>query len=64
MRRCSWRSGSTGRFGAWGGRGTVKIKRMTASFGGLEGARLELGPGLNVIQGPQRGGKIHLGRAF
>ena len=27
---------------SWGGRGTVKIKRMTASFGGLEGARLEL----------------------
>ena len=35
----------------------MKIKRMTASFGGLEGARLELGPGLNVIQAPNEGGK-------
>lgn len=33
----------------------MKIKRMTASFGGLEGARLELGPGLNVIQAPNEG---------
>ena len=41
----------------------MKIKRMTASFGGLEGARLELGPGLNVIQAPNEGGNPP-GRAF
>lgn len=41
----------------------MKIKRMTASFGGLEGARLELGPGLNVIQAPNEG-ENPPGRAF
>lgn len=33
------------------------IKRMTATFGCLEGARLELDPGLNVICAPNESGK-------
>lgn len=35
----------------------MKIKTMTASFGRLEGEKLELGPGLNIIQAPNEGGK-------
>lgn len=35
----------------------MKIKSMTASFGKLRGARLELGEGLNLIQAPNEGGK-------
>ena len=35
----------------------MKIKSMTASFGGLEQARLEPGPGLTLITAPNEGGK-------
>ncbi|SBV91894.1 LPXTG-motif cell wall anchor domain protein [uncultured Eubacteriales bacterium] len=35
----------------------MKIKSMTASFGKLRNARLELTPGLNLIQAPNEGGK-------
>lgn len=35
----------------------MKLKSMTATFGRLEGARLNFGPGLNVIHGPNEGGK-------
>lgn len=35
----------------------MKIKTMTASFGKLRGARLELGEGLNLIQLENEGGK-------
>ena len=33
------------------------VKKLTASFGGLERASLTLGPGLNVLEGPNEGGK-------
>ena len=33
------------------------IKRMTASFGCLDGKTLELKPGLNVIAAPNESGK-------
>lgn len=35
----------------------MKIKSMTASFGKLRNARLELTPGLNLIEAPNEGGK-------
>ena len=35
----------------------MKILRMSASFGRLERAVLELGPGMNVLQGENEGGK-------
>ncbi len=35
----------------------MRIKSMTASFGKLRNARLELVPGLNLIQAPNEGGK-------
>ena len=35
----------------------MKIKAMTATFGKLERARLEPGPGLNLIHAPNEGGK-------
>ena len=35
----------------------MKIKRMTATFGCLNGAVLELGPGLNLLQAPNESGK-------
>ena len=35
----------------------MKIKRMTAHFGALEGQTLELGDGLNVIYAPNESGK-------
>lgn len=35
----------------------MKIKKMTASFGALDGAVLEPGPGLTVIAAPNEGGK-------
>ena len=35
----------------------IKIKSMTATFGGLENARLEPGPGLTLIHAPNEGGK-------
>ena len=35
----------------------MKIKSMTATFGGLERARLEPGPGLTLIHAPNEGGK-------
>lgn len=35
----------------------MKIKTMTATFGKLQGARLTLEPGLNVITAPNEGGK-------
>ena len=35
----------------------MKIKRMTATFGRLEGAVLELREGLNILQAPNEGGK-------
>ncbi len=35
----------------------MKIKGMTASFGTLNRATLELGPGLNLIHAPNEGGK-------
>ena len=35
----------------------MRIKSMTATFGRLEKARLELGPGLNLIHAPNEGGK-------
>lgn len=35
----------------------MKIKSMTATFGRLERARLELGPGLTLIHAPNEGGK-------
>ena len=35
----------------------MKIKRMTATFGRLEGAVLELHDGLNILQAPNEGGK-------
>ena len=35
----------------------MKIKSMTATFGRLERARLEPGPGLTLIHGPNEGGK-------
>lgn len=35
----------------------MKIKRMTATFGGLTEQRLELAPGLNLIQAPNESGK-------
>ena len=35
----------------------MKIKSMTATFGKLEKARLEPGPGLTLIQAPNEGGK-------
>lgn len=35
----------------------MKIKTMTASFGKLERARLELGDGLTILEGPNEGGK-------
>ena len=31
---------------------SLKIRSLTASFGRLEGERLELGDGLNLIQAP------------
>ena len=33
----------------------MRIKRMTASFGRLDRAQLELGPGLNVIEAANEG---------
>ena len=35
----------------------MRIKRMTATFGGLTEQRLELAPGLNLIQAPNESGK-------
>lgn len=35
----------------------MKIKSMTATFGKLDKARLELGDGLNILEGPNEGGK-------
>lgn len=35
----------------------MKLIRMTASFGKLDRAVLELGPGLNLLQAPNEGGK-------
>lgn len=35
----------------------MRIKKMTAAFGGLDGAVLEPGPGLTVIAAPNEGGK-------
>ena len=35
----------------------MKIKTMTASFGKLQQARLELEEGLNILEGPNEGGK-------
>ena len=35
----------------------MKIKSMTATFGRLERARLEPGPGLNLLHAPNEGGK-------
>lgn len=35
----------------------MKIKSMTATFGKLEKARLELEDGLNILEGPNEGGK-------
>ena len=35
----------------------MKIKRMKASFGCLEQAVLELGPGLNLLEAPNESGK-------
>ena len=35
----------------------MRIKTMTASFGKLEQAKLELGEGLNILEGPNEGGK-------
>ena len=35
----------------------MRIKSMTATFGKLEKARLELGEGLNLIESPNEGGK-------
>ncbi|MGI5962264.1 MAG: ATP-binding protein [Lawsonibacter sp.] len=35
----------------------MKIHTLTATFGKLEKQRLELGPGLNLIQAPNEGGK-------
>lgn len=35
----------------------MRIKAMTATFGKLDKARLELGDGLNLIQAPNEGGK-------
>ncbi|RHR10755.1 hypothetical protein DWX58_05070 [Pseudoflavonifractor sp. AF19-9AC] len=35
----------------------MRIKSMTATFGKLEKARLELGEGLNLIEAPNEGGK-------
>lgn len=35
----------------------MKIRSMTATFGKLDKARLELGEGLNLIQAPNEGGK-------
>ena len=35
----------------------MKIKRMTATFGALEGATLNLEEGLNLLQLPNEGGK-------
>ena len=35
----------------------MRIKEMTATFGGLTGQRLELAPGLNLIQAPNESGK-------
>ena len=35
----------------------MKIKSMTATFGKLERARLEPGPGLTLIYAPNEGGK-------
>ncbi|HIR84149.1 MAG TPA: AAA family ATPase, partial [Candidatus Galloscillospira excrementavium] len=35
----------------------MRIKSMTATFGRLQNARLELGEGLNILEGPNEGGK-------
>ena len=35
----------------------MKLKSMSASFGGLNKARLELGEGLNLISAPNEAGK-------
>lgn len=35
----------------------MKLREMTATFGGLEKATLPLGPGLNIISGENEGGK-------
>ena len=35
----------------------MRIKSMTATFGKLDRARLELGEGLNLIEAPNEGGK-------
>ncbi len=35
----------------------MKIKKLTATFGGLDGAALEPGDGLTVITAPNEGGK-------
>ena len=35
----------------------MRIKRLSASFGVLQNSRLELGPGLNIIQAPNEKGK-------
>ena len=35
----------------------MKIKKMTASFGCLEGRSLELGEGLNILYAPNESGK-------
>ena len=35
----------------------MKLKSMSASFGGLNKARLELGEGLNLISAPYEAGK-------
>lgn len=35
----------------------MKISKMRATFGKLQGAELALGEGLNVIEAPNEGGK-------
>jgi len=35
----------------------MKIRRLSASFGALQDKRLTLGPGLNIVQGPNEQGK-------
>ena len=40
----------------------MKIKSMTATFGGLKNAKLTPGPGLTLIHAPNEGGQVHMGR--
>ena len=35
----------------------MRIRKMTASFGRLNGETVAPGPGLNIIQAPNKGGK-------